>query len=127
MNFLTSTIKFVILLAVLVENTLQLGTKQGHFTAVENEDVSNERISIETLSSASGLACSQKCLWHDECFFKKYDVESGSCELLQKINEEDFESGALLSKKEKPLIKVNSFREVFYCYGLSLQRFLFDK
>ncbi len=50
MNIFISGTKFVILLAVLVEYTLQLGTKQGHFTKVESEDVFDERVLIETFS-----------------------------------------------------------------------------
>ncbi len=108
MIFQTCAAYFAVLLAVLVENTLQWGTKQGYFTPVESEDVSNEKVSIAIFSSASELACSQKCLWHEKCFFKKYHTNTGSCELLQKINHEDFESRTLLSKKEKPQLKVNS-------------------
>ncbi len=103
----------VICSAFLVENTVQWDTRQAHFTAVESEDVSNERISIEISSSASELSCSQKCLWHDECFFTKYDRDAGSCELLQKINRVDFDSGAPLSKKETPVKKVHSFKKFF--------------
>ncbi len=112
MNIFISSTKFVILLAVLVEDTLQLGTKQGHFTKVESEDVVDERVSIKTFSSASQIACSQKCLWNENCIFIKYDVESESCELLQKINQEDFDSDALLSKKEELKMKVNNSRNL---------------
>ncbi len=108
MIILTYAANIVILLLALVDNTVQWGTKQSHFTAVEIEDVSNEKVSIATFSSASELACSQKCLWHDECIFKKYDARTGICELLQKISQEDFDSGTLLSKKEEPQVKVNN-------------------
>ncbi len=113
MNISILSANLVIFFAVLIEDTVQWGTRKAQFTAVEAEDVSNDKVSIATFFSASELACSQKCLWNEECNFKKYDVESESCELLQKINEKDFESGALLSKKENPKAKVNNCRKVF--------------
>ncbi len=116
MMTIANTSNAVIFLAIFVQHSVEWGANQGHFTAVESEDVSNEKISIEKFSTASELTCSQKCLWLDECFFTKYDTDEGSCELLQKINHDDFDSRALLTKKEKLQRKVNNSRIFFDPY-----------
>ena len=78
----------------------QMDSKQGHFIAVEDEANSSERKLITTFKSPSELACSQKCLHHEKCKYKKFDLKTNTCDLLEEFAQEDFNSDVILTKKE---------------------------
>ncbi len=79
----------------------QIDLKQGHFVPVEDEANLAERKLIATFKSPSELACSQKCLNHEKCKYKKFDMKTNTCDLLEEFAQEDVNSDVILTKKEK--------------------------
>ncbi len=78
----------------------QIDLKQGHFVPVEDEANSAERKLIATFKSPSELACSQKCLHHEKCKYKKFDLKTNTCDLLEEFAQEDVNSDVILTKKQ---------------------------
>ncbi len=73
--------------------------QQAIFHLVEEEEESSTgRKLITSFESPSELACSQKCLHHERCEFKKYDLQTKRCDLLEEFEEEDIEPDVILTK-----------------------------
>ncbi len=115
-------IAYVILTLNLIASRLscaeQSNTKQARFSPVKNEASSAEKKLITSFGSPSELACSQKCVNHEKCRYKKYGSKSETCELLEAYNEEDFEPDVILTKKETYLNKVRKLIRCFTVYPL---------
>ncbi len=101
--------------------TKQIDSKRGHFIAVEDEANQAERKLIATFISPSELACSQKCLHHEKCKYKKFDLKTSTCDLLEEKLEEVIDTHAVYfnttsAKKETVLArscKVCDFHRLF--------------
>ncbi len=74
--------------------------RQGTFQPSEETATSMSKRVIASFNSPSELACSQKCFYHDECKYKKFNAQTRICELLESSSDEDFLGDALLTTKE---------------------------
>ncbi len=87
-------------LCCIVSHAKQLDKKQGKFLSVEDPLKNEERKLISSSKSPSELSCSQKCLHHEKCKYKKFDSKTEQCDLLQSIAREDFQAKQKITKKE---------------------------
>ncbi len=84
----------------------KLNSKQGTFTNVEDSTSPAKRTVIATFQLPSELSCSQKCLHHEGCKYKKYNLSNKQCDLMQEFGQEDLQSDVLLTKKETSIDKL---------------------
>ncbi len=90
---------FDLIILVISATNSEFLTRKGFFSAAKPDEASPTTISLKSFLSPSELACSQKCLRHDQCNFQKYNPETKQCELLSQINKDDLNTNAFVSKK----------------------------
>ncbi len=95
---------------MIVSCTEKIDWKQAHFVPVEKESDSAKRKLIATFQSPIELACSQKCLHHEKCKYKKFDLKTSTCDLLEEKLAEVIDTDAVYlktktAKKEKVLAR----------------------
>ncbi len=105
-----------------VSYTDKVYVKRGSFIPVEEQRSLSGRKLITTLISPSELACSQKCLQHEGCQYKRYDTTTKQCDILQELSEEDFHSDTTMINRAIPITEVRISNEYLRGILFSLTR-----
>ncbi len=98
---------FGLVISVVSLINAEILTKKAFFSSAKPDEASITKIFLKGFPSASELACSQKCLHHDQCNFKKYNPDTKHCELLQQIDKDDLSKEAAVTKKNEKVRRFN--------------------